>query len=314
MSTPIIISVGDPSGIGPEISVKSLKNFPDEKIFLVGSKKQLKSLIEKYTPEFKKHSKTILKYSFEENFRPNEPSKKSGSLSFKYLLRALDIALESSFPLVTAPISKELWLKAGYNYRGHTDFFENKFEKKPIMTFFSDNLKIALFTHHIPLKELWSYLNKRNLSIFIKTLDSEINNRFKLNFDFVCASINPHSGEKGVLGKEEETIIKPVINSLQNKKLRIKPPISNDTLFYKYKDKPKTMIIAFTHDIGLIPFKLLNFKKGVNVTLNLPIIRTSPDHGTAFDIAGKGIADINSIVEAIRTAIYLHSKIKKDGK
>ncbi len=305
---PIFISTGDPGGIGPEVSVKSLNSFKSKNIYLIGIYKQLENLIEKHSSENVDNRKEILKFSEKIGGMEIGSSDESGVLSFEFFKKALKLTIEKRGALVTAPVSKENWIKAGIKYRGHTEFFEDFFKKKAIMSFFSDSFKIALFSHHIPLKNFWKFFNKKDLKEFFKILHYQVNKRFKLNLKFFSASINPHAGENGFLGDEEKNIIIPVIDELKNEGIRIEYPISNDTLFFKLKGERDKMIISYTHDLGLIPFKLTSFESGVNITLNLPIIRTSPDHGTAFDIAGKGIANEKSMVQAIKYAIMLKKR------
>ncbi len=305
---PIFISTGDPEGVGPEVSVKSLKFFKSKSIHLIGSYNQLENLIEKYSHENKDNKKDILKYSEKIKEVKISSPENSGVLSFEFLKKALKLTIEQKGVLVTAPISKENWIKAGINYRGHTEFFEDFFKKRAIMSFFSDSFKIALFSHHIPLKNFWTVFNRNTLKDFFRILNNEINKRFNLNLKFFSASINPHAGENGFLGDEEKKIIIPVIDELKNEGIQIEYPTPNDILFFKLKGERDKMIISYTHDLGLIPFKLTSFESGVNITLNLPIIRTSPDHGTAFDIAGKGIASEESMVQAIKYAIMLKER------
>ncbi len=303
-SFPIFISTGDPWGIGPEISIKALTHFKNRGIFLIGGIEQLKNIGKKFSLTDLSHS---LKYS-EKLKLPLKPSPESGKLSFEFLLKAMNLAIENNGVLITAPISKEMWLKAGIKYRGHTEFFEDYFKRKAIMSFFSEEFKIALFTHHIPLKKFWNFFSKESLKEFFRILHREVNKRFDLSLKLHSASLNPHAGEDGFLGDEEKDIIIPVIDELSKEGIQIEYPLPNDTLFYKLKGKKDRLIISYTHDLGLIPFKLTSFDSGVNITLNLPMIRTSPDHGTAFDIAGKGIANEKSMVEAIRYAILLKER------
>ncbi len=302
----IIVSTGDPAGTGPVISVKALKHFKKNRIHLLGDRTQLERLIEKYAPEFLEKTDELLKYSESKNIDSITPSEKTGKLSFEYFENSVDLVLNNKDSvLVTAPISKELWLKGGINYKGHTDYFNKRFKNESIMFFFSENMKIALFTHHIPLKELWRYLTKNRIELFIKTLDYELNKRFKLNLKLVSGSVNPHAGEEGYLGDEEEKLIIPVLEKLNKTGMEISGPYPNDTVFFKYKDRKDIAIVSYTHDIGLSPFKLINFFTGVNLTLNIPLIRTSPDHGTGFDLVNKIDIDENSMVQSLELAIKL---------
>ncbi len=309
----VVISTGDPAGIGPIISVKALKYFKNENITLIGDKAQLEQLITEIAPEYRDRIDDILKYSKKENINDIIPSDKTGKLSFEFFEKGVDIVLKNkNSVLVTAPISKELWLKGGIRYRGHTEYFDKRFDKKSIMFFYSDYLKVALFTHHIRLKDLWLYLKKEKLENFYEILYKELNKRFAFGWKFVSGSINPHAGEKGYMGDEETNIIIPVLKKIGKEKgIDIKGPFPNDTIFYKYKNQKDIVIISYTHDIGLSPFKLMNFFEGVNVTLNLPIVRTSPDHGTGFDLKKKVDINEKSMVKSIELAIKLKNNERK---
>ncbi len=303
---PIFIATGDPAGIGPEISVKALKYFKDKRTYLIGCFAQLNEFTKRLNFS-EEERKNFLRYS-EKIYCKDYPSPENGKLSFEFLKKAVELAISENGVLITAPISKEMWLKAGIDFRGHTEFFEDYFKRDAIMSFFSENFNIALFSHHIPLKNFWKIFEKERLKNFFRILHREVNKRFALSLTITSSSINPHAGENGFLGKEEKEIIIPIIDELKNEGIFIEYPQPNDTIFYKLKGKTDRIIVAYTHDLGLIPFKLLNFNSGVNITLNIPIVRTSPDHGTAFDIAGKWIASENSMVEAIKYAIYLKER------
>jgi 4-hydroxythreonine-4-phosphate dehydrogenase len=235
----------------------------------------------------------------QKNTRKSEPS-------YELVHTAIDWALRKKVQaIVTAPISKEKWLRAGIPYRGHTELLvKTSGIKNHVMFFWSENLKVALFTHHIPFNEISRYIQFPQILQFIRFVDHELSRLFRKKFSFLISGLNPHAGEDGFLGTEEKEVIIPAIQVLK-KEMLIDGPFPPDTVFWKARDCSDCVVISWYHDQGLIPFKLLNLHTGVNLTLGLPYIRTSPDHGTAYDIAGQGIANPSSMTQAIRLAEYL---------
>ena len=173
------------------------------------------------------------------------------------------------------------------------------------MSFWSNELKVILYTHHLPLKEAIKRIQKDRLLAFFYNLDLSLAKTPLKSCHLLVSGLNPHAGEKGTLGTEEETEIIPAIEQAQKKGLSISGPYPPDVVFRKAFNEPGKIVIALYHDQGCIPFKLESFHTGVNVTLGLPFFRTSPDHGTAFDISGKGIADSRSMEASIKLACEL---------
>ncbi|MCP5046452.1 MAG: hypothetical protein GY940_04720 [bacterium] len=221
----------------------------------------------------------------------------------------MDWALEKKIGgLVTAPISKEKWLRAGIPYKGHTELLaETAGVKNHAMFFWSQELKVALFTVHIPLKDVFQSIKREKIVPFIRFVESRLSRLFGRRFTILVSGLNPHAGENGFLGTEEAELIAPAIESLKPEMV-IEGPYPPDIIFIKAREMENSVVISWYHDQGLIPFKLLNIHAGVNMTLGLPYIRTSPDHGTAYDIAGKGIANPSSMIESIRLAQELVSR------
>ncbi len=241
----------------------------------------------------------------EGKYRIRVDMKDGSDPSFEYVRAAVDFALNKQVTsIVTGPISKERWQKAGLKYKGHTEYLaERAGVKDHSMFFWSENLKVSLFTIHVPLKEIFMTITRRNVENFLKNLDHNLKYLFKKKFTFLISGLNPHAGELGLMGNEEEEIIKPALKTLQtNNDLSLAGPFPPDTIFLKALQTPDCVVVCWYHDQGLIPFKLLNLHRGVNITLGLPFIRTSPDHGTAFDIAGKNQADPSSMRLAIQLA------------
>ena len=299
------ITYGDPASIGPEILYKTLKNY----------KFKLKPLIidldididiDKYTfcSNFKDHKKTC--------FKPGKVSKASGIHSYLCLKKAVLLAKNKKISaLVTGPVSKYAINISKKNFKGQTDEIAEICDLNPqnvIMLFVSKDFRIALFTRHIPLKLVSKKLKRQNLQNFIKILNTELKKWFKLkNPKIGILGLNPHAGENGLFGSEENKIINPVIKSLKLKGYKIFGPLSPDATlasagqdYLQNKKQKYDAYVSFYHDQALPLFKALAGKKGVNVTLGLPFLRASVDHGTAFDIAGKNKASNEGLVSAIK--------------
>ncbi len=308
----IAISMGCPAGIGPEIIVKSLeyfkKNSPEtlKKIIIVGDKKLLLNTAAQLNfilPEVEINSISEIQ------IKPGVPTLEGYKAMAEYFQKVIDLAKKGKVQgIVTAPISKEGLNKIGIKYSGHTDWLGKEFKvKNYVMTFYGKKMIVSLVTTHIPIKKLFSELDSDKIFNTAK-LSYEFLNRLKIsNPKIALCGLNPHAGEGGFLGEEEQTILKEAIKKCHEEGIPIYGPYPSDSLFYwAYKGK-FNLVIALYHDQGLIPFKLIHFEDGVNLTLGLPIIRTSPCHGTAYDIAGKGIANPKSFISAVKLAIKLLS-------
>jgi 4-hydroxythreonine-4-phosphate dehydrogenase len=206
--------------------------------------------------------------------------------------------------MITAPINKEAMGRAGYSYPGHTEFLAKLTRvKNPIMMLAGDNLKVALVTTHCPLKKIPDLITFQKILTTIEIVHSSLKQYFGLDSPKIAvAALNPHGGEGGLFGDEEKKIILPAIKEALNLGIDVEGPFPSDSLFYHAAKGKYHLVICMYHDQGLIPLKLLNFHNAVNVTLGLPIIRISPDHGTAYDIAGKGIANPSSMLKALELA------------
>lgn len=244
-------------------------------------------------------------YHVEPGTSRGNPAAKTDA-SYEYVAAGIRWALDNKIQaLVTAPISKEKWLNAGIADKGHTGLLARTANvKEHAMFFWSENLKVVLFSVHIPLNQVPPLIKKDGIVRFIRFVASELSRLFSREFTYLVCGLNPHAGESGFLGREEIDEIIPAVEALKPG-LNISGPIPPDTIFLKAKDTKDAVVVAWYHDQGLIPFKLLNIDTGVNLTLGLPYIRTSPDHGTAYDIAGKGIANPSSMKEALRLAELL---------
>jgi 4-hydroxythreonine-4-phosphate dehydrogenase len=314
------ITLGDPGGIGPEIVLKALSSknsLPKISYILFGSsqlveEEKLALGLELDIQPFDKTKETIfpsLSLLEVENplktVKKGYPSKENGQASFLFFKQAFEEAKKGTIQaFVTAPISKQSWKLAGLKWRGHTDFLSQVYPQA-IMTFWSERIKVALFSHHLPLKAALEKIKKEDLRDFFLLLHKHTEKIQPETFHFLVAGMNPHAGEEGLFGSEEEEEILPAINHAKKEGVRISGPFPPDVVFRKALNHPDKIVIALDHDQGLSPFKLEAFEKGVNTTLGLPFIRTSPTHGTAFDIANKRTANPESMVEAIKWAYEL---------
>jgi 4-hydroxythreonine-4-phosphate dehydrogenase len=294
----IAVTLGDPQGIGPETIAKSLAAYsPDCSLLLVGARRFFPARdirLIKNVGEIK---------TGETAFMEPEDGPAGTDVSFSWVKAAVELALRGEVQaLVTAPVNKNKWLNSGLPYRGHTDYLATVAKDgAPAMFFWSPGLKVALFTHHIALRDVFAQINKEKISAFVSLVDTELRRLFRQEFTYLFSGLNPHAGENGHLGREEIDVIIPAMNDLreQVQMAGIYPP---DVVFAKARAMKSAVVIAWTHDQGLIPFKLLQTGNGVQLTLGLPFVRTSPVHGTAYDIAGQGIADPASMLAAIRLA------------
>jgi 4-hydroxythreonine-4-phosphate dehydrogenase len=248
-------------------------------------------------------------------FTVGELSVDAGRAAYKAIAHAVeDARLGRVDAIATAPINKEAWALAGIPWRGHTDLLAALTNTpRCAMMFYAEELRVVLATVHVALKHVPSLLS-RELIDYIINLTAEEMPRFGYPRPrLALAGLNPHAGEHGVIGDEDETVLRPGVEAAKQRGIDISGPWPGDTVFARAARGEFDVVIACYHDQGLIPVKLLAFGKAVNVTLGLPIVRTSVDHGTAFDIAGKGIADPSSLVEAVRLAAKLARSHKSEA-
>lgn len=314
MSLPkIIISCGDPNGIGPEIGLKILN---DDKLRRLYDLKLIipESVLEHYSKSLKlkrpDNSSFINIPDFNLHVKEGRIDKKAGRIASDAIRIGAELCIRKSFDaMVTLPISKKSFNLAGFNFPGHTEYLKAITGcEKTIMIMYSKFLTVTPVTIHIPLKKVSSSLEKSvlksNLSLLHKTF---VNNFNVENPKIAVLSMNPHNGDGGLLGTEEKTKLEPVIKEFQSKGFNVNGTFSADGFFGSGAYKNYDAVACCYHDQGLIPFKILSKGLGVNYTAGLPIIRTSPTHGTAFDIAGKNIANLDSTIEAIKLAGKLKS-------
>ena len=327
----IAVTMGDPAGIGPEVCIKAMLEVqvPEDCILLLlGNIRSAQNAMDLLLEGSKKifpvkdirdiSSNPDLINVFEVNrlqkddFKIGEVSYEAGKASVEYVLEAGQLAIDGQISaIVTAPINKEACRLAGFSDIGHMEIFQSQTNSKEVATMLiAENLRVVHLTTHKSLKKACDYVTKENvLSKIILT-----NTYFqKWGFDKpkigVCA-LNPHGGDGGLIGDEEEKHIMPAISTAQKMGISVFGPIPADSIFYRAIQSEFDVVIAMYHDQGHIPIKVYNWEKSISVNLGLPFIRTSVDHGTAFDIAGKGVAQHTSMLEAINTAINLVVKSK----
>jgi 4-hydroxythreonine-4-phosphate dehydrogenase len=287
MKARIAITSGDPAGIGPEIAHKAAD---DPRV-----RKVCEPVV--YGPA----AGTL--------FKAGELSAEAGLAAYDTVCRAVKDAQSGAVAaVVTAPVNKLAFARAGLPWKGHTDLLAHLTGSPRVaMMFWSEPLKVVLATIHIPLASVTSALTRDAVDAVIELSARELP-RFGISQPrLAVAGLNPHAGEDGLLGHEERKVLRPAIEAAQKRGVRVDGPFPGDTVFGRALRGDFDAVIACYHDQGLIPVKLLAFGRAVNVTLGLPIIRTSVDHGTAFDIAGKNVADPSSMIEATLLAARLAS-------
>jgi len=315
--------MGDIYGIGPEIILKALaKIYPKEDVVfhIVGNLKTLKYYIDllkielPIVDENKRNNPPQIAFidvplDLKEPYVVGKISQTAGKASALFLSEAIKrIKKCENCGLVTAPISKEAFWRANISFPGHTEFLSNAFkvDNQFAMMLVSGEFRVGFVTTHHPLKEIPSILSVDLIIEKCLVVQNDLRKRFNVkNPSIAITALNPHGGENGQLGKEEQEIIIPAIQKLEKNDVLVEGPFPSDTLFVKGNLEAFDAFLALYHDQGMIPIKMYSFGKAVNYTAGLPIVRTSPGHGTAFDIAGKGIADESSMVEAIELAISL---------
>jgi len=291
----IAITLGDPGGIGPEIVLKALNQEKGDFV-LIGSIQSLKEsskICSIPLPD-------VDMIHIDGEYIWGKVSACNGRIAYESLITAIDLAIEGRVKgIVTAPLSKESLHLAGYNYPGQTEILAEKTNAQDYgMLMVSDDFRMLLLTTHIPLSQVPQSITEELIIRKVSLLNKTLKEIFKIeNPRILLLGVNPHAGEDGLIGDEEKEKILPAIEKLRKEGIAVEGPVPPDTFFI---EKGFDAYVAMYHDQGMIPFKLLFFHSGVNMTIGLPFIRTSPDHGTAFDIAGRCIADHRSMLSAIK--------------
>lgn len=322
------ISIGDLNGIGGEIV---LKTFEDPRMLEFCTPVIFASV--KTVSFLNKHFNLGLNFNGVNNYNQIIPGKlnvynvwndkfniefgkedpKMGTYAIKSLQAATQ-ALKGNHVdvLVTAPINKHNIQSDAFNFPGHTDYLAKELEGNSLMFMVSDTLRVGLLTDHVPVKDISSHITKQLIKDKLDIIYQSLEKDFKIRKPKVAVlGINPHTGDNGVIGKEDDEVLRPTLSEIRDKGRLVFGPYAADSFFGSKNYKNFDAIIAAYHDQGLIPFKTLAFGKGVNFTAGLSKVRTSPDHGTAFEIAGKGEADESSFKEAVFAAIQIFKNRKE---
>lgn len=320
------ITIGDYNGIGPELILKSLSN---ELIFnyctpVVYASKYVLSFYSKLldinmpTLHIVRKASDVkegvvnLRICSDERLEitPGTPSVQAG----KFAIDALNLAVKDVKEgyiqnILTAPIDKNTAVEAGLAFNGHTDFFAHEFQSEVQMILLNDNLKVAMVTGHTALKDVSDKISSDKITSSIKNLHQNLQSDFGIKKPKIAVlGMNPHAGDNGLMGKEEQELITPAIKAAQEAGIMAVGPYPPDGFFGSKNSKTFDGVLGMYHDQVLIPFKQIAFADGVNYTAGLPIVRSSPDHGTAYDISGKGVADTSSFINAL----YLINKVHRN--
>ncbi|MCT4629359.1 4-hydroxythreonine-4-phosphate dehydrogenase PdxA [Winogradskyella sp.] len=317
------ISVGDLNGIGPEIIIKAYEDsrsleLSTPVIFASGKtmqfyKNHFKSKINFFNidkPENLAHGKVNVVNVWKEPVKIafGKADKKIGGYAVKSLEAATNALKQGTIDvLVTAPINKHNIQSDTFKFPGHTDYLAKALNGKSLMFMVADDLRVGLLTDHVPLKDAANHITEKLIIEKIETVTKSLKQDFGIRKPRIAVlAINPHAGDNGVIGKEDDAVLRPTLEKIRKDGTLAYGPYSADSFFGSNNYKSFDAVIASYHDQGLIPFKTIAFGGGVNYTAGLSKVRTSPDHGTAYEIAGKGTADENSFVQAIYTAINIY--------
>ena len=328
----ILITSGDPSSIAPEITIKALQSSKINKnIFpVIVTDPQL---IQNYNDiiidnwkineikdqsnftDYKVNYFNIISIQINDIVRLGKPSIINCEFIKASILKCIELESKTSVSaIVTNPINKKIMYKSGFKYAGHTEFLasHSKINTQPVMMLVAQDLKTVPLTIHVPISEVSGLISKELIIKTVKIVAKDLTEYFGINKPKIfITGLNPHAGENGEIGSEEQNIIIPAIRKIKNSNdFEIQGPFSADTLFSSEARKTYDVVICMYHDQALIPIKTIDFNNGVNVTLGLDFIRTSPDHGTGFDIAGKNNASPDSLIAAINLAYSM--SVNKD--
>lgn len=328
----IAITMGDPAGIGPEIIAKVLDSgeiFPFCRPVVIGDAGVMKKVIEEMRLSISVRSITSMTEADPANGRLDvidldlvdpathkwgNPNASSGTAVVAYIRKAVESALKNQADaIVTAPISKAMMNAAGYHYAGHTELLADLTNCREYgMLFIGGGLRVILTTIHVALKDVAGQITTASVLKTLRLAHNAMPSFGIENPRIGVAALNPHAGEGRLFGNEEWDEILPAVVKARGEGIHASDPLPADTLFYKARNNYYDVVVAMYHDQGLAPLKMLAFGNAVNVTVGLPIVRTSVDHGTAYDIAGKGCADPASLLEAVRLAAKMaHYKTRQ---
>lgn len=330
MSHRIAISSGDYNGIGPEVILKCLnrRKPQNDTIIILSSPRVIdfySELLDIPLPrqsirtidDVQSGEINVLKCYDDIDIEPGKLSQKAGKCAMQAVEKGIELCNTGlADALVTAPISKEAVNLAGYHIPGHTEFLaEHTDTDNFMMMLVNDNLRVGLASVHIPIADVPRNITEDSIIRYLRIMNSSLQRDFNIARPRIAVfGLNPHAGDGGIIGQEEQEVISPAIQKAQDLSINVSGPHAADGFFGNKKYEECDGILAMYHDQGLVPFKALSFGAGVNFTAGLPIVRTSPDHGTAFDIAGKGKANASSFEQAFSLARQLSANRKQKAQ
>jgi 4-hydroxythreonine-4-phosphate dehydrogenase len=298
LDKPLVVTAGDPAGIGPELCNALLNSPFADDLVVIGDSALLDKRLQ------------IIDMPFPATVVAGIPDVANAKMLLDGLTLAVSGCLDGRYSgLVTAPIAKNVIADSGVSFTGHTEYLaELTGTSLPVMLLVAGDMRVALASTHMPLREVADYITRERLEAVIEVLHKDLKAKFGFESpEIIVCGLNPHAGESGHLGHEDDAVIAPVVNSLSRKGMNLRGPVPADTAFTKASGSCDA-VLAMYHDQGLPVIKYAGFGNAVNVTLGLPIIRTSVDHGTAFDIAGSGKADPGSLLAAVELAANLATR------
>jgi 4-hydroxythreonine-4-phosphate dehydrogenase len=320
---PLALTIGDPAGIGPELMAAILAEpkLPKADLWIIGSAAALDQAMPQAQGNAFTHVShedieqapppesfpVIVDTGGEEMPPPGRPTAAGGRIAGLAVETAVKLARAGHVEgIVTGPISKEALSIAGYPYSGHTEMFASLFDAPDCqMMMVAGELRIVILTRDIPLVEVPASITGNSIETAVRTVAEALRELWSIQTPRIAvAALNPHAGDGGVTGIEERDIIVPALEKLAHEGIGVDGPIPADTMFYKWREKGYDAYVALYHDQGMIPFKMEGFEKGVNMTVGLPVVRTSVCHGTAFDIVGRGEGNPGSLLEALALAVH----------
>ena len=292
LAKPLVVTAGEPAGVGPELCNALLESPYADDLVVIGDRRQLDERL------------TVIDTPFPVEVAPGKPDSANAATLLDGLRAAASGCLDGDYAgMVTAPLAKSVIADSGVDFSGHTEFLaELTGAAHPVMLLVAGDLRVALASTHLPLRDVPDYLTPAIIERVLRILDRDLREKFGISRpEIIVCGLNPHAGEGGHLGSEENDVIAPTVEALRAEGLRLRGPMPADTAFTPAAGR-KDAVLAMYHDQGLPVLKYAGFGHAVNVTLGLPIIRTSVDHGTAFDIAGTGTADPGSLFAAVELA------------
>ncbi|MDP0588560.1 MAG: 4-hydroxythreonine-4-phosphate dehydrogenase PdxA [Candidatus Endonucleobacter bathymodioli] len=327
----LAITAGEPAGIGPDICLMMAQEKFDAQLVIIADPELLADRAEQldlrvhftqFNPDFT--TPTIPGELLIHPVALNSPCKagQADPANSHYVIKTLKIAVQGCLSglfngMITTPVNKQIINEAGVSFRGHTEFLAEQTGEKVVMMLVTEGLRVALATTHLPLSQVPDAITRSSLTEVLQILNNDLQNKFSISAPQILVSaLNPHAGEGGYLGMEEIEIISPVIRALNSQGMHLVGPLPADTLFCPDNIKKCDAVLAMYHDQGLPVLKYKSFGNAVNITLGLPIIRTSVDHGTAFNLAGSGKANNGSLIAATNIAIKMITtkQIRNAGK